>query len=385
MAADRLFGLTAADVSSLAALQTLDNRPFFRDVRCAQDMGDYDRIPAFRGLREMYEFFTGDSEVSGIFNRRNLPVELRNRQDITSATFSFVMGNTLARRLVAVYRDVKYREELLISIKKTVKDFRTQEAVLVGGFPDLSDVDPEAADYVEIAGVTDEESTYTILQKGNLLIINRKVIINDDISVVQRLVNGLGRSARRSHGKYVWNFFINNSNCSDGTAWFTNPHGNLGGSALTHATALIAYVALAKMAEKDSGERIGLLDDPGVKPNLIGPIDLMTTIEQIATEDYYYTGAADLTTKTPNPLRGKVNPVVLSLLTDTDDWGMILPPAVADVVEMGYLNGREEPEMFVADSPQSEQIFMADKVRYKIRHEYAGAVIDFRPGYKAVV
>jgi hypothetical protein len=64
---------------------------------------------------------------------------------------------------------------------------------------------------------------------------------------------------------------------------------------------------------------------------------------------------------------------------------MIMPPNVGDVVEMGYLNGREEPEMFVADSPQSEQVFVADKIRNKIRHEYAGAVIDFRTGYKAEV
>ena len=27
---------------------------------------------------------------------------------------------------------------------------------------------------------------------------------------------------------------------------------------------------------------------------------------------------------------------------------------------MGYLYGRQEPEMFVADSPQSEQVFVAD-------------------------
>ena len=41
--------------------------------------------------------------------------------------------------------------------------------------------------------------------------------------------------------------------------------------------------------------------------------------------------------------------------------------------------------MFVADSPQSEQVFVADKIRHKIRHEYAGAVVAYQSGYKAVV
>ena len=384
MAADRMFGLKKADMVNMAALTRLDNKPFFADVRSAQDYNDYDSVPAFSSIREMYTYFTGDPEISGRFNRKGLSADLRSAMDINSGTFAFVLGNTLARRLVGVYRAMSYLEELLISIKKPVKDFRTQEAVLIGGFPDLADVDPEAADYQEIGGVTDEESTYQIGQKGNILTITRKMIVNDDISVIQRLLDGLGRAARRTHAKYVWNFFIANANCSDGTAWFTGGHGNLGAAALTHATALIAYKALATMTEKDSGERLGLLSDASVKPVLVGPVDIMELIEQIAGEDYYFTGN-DLTTKTPNPLRGKVEGKVVPLFTDANDWGLLMPSGITDMVEMGYLNGREEPELFVADMPQSEQVFVADKIRHKIRHEYAGAVIDFRSGYKAVV
>lgn len=386
MAADRMFGLKKDDMINMANLKRLDNKPFFADVRNVQDYNDYDSVPAFSSIREMYTYFTGDAEVSGRFNRKALAPELRSSMDINSATFSFVIGNTLGRRLVGIYKAMAYLEELLISIKKPVKDFRTQEAVLVGGFPDLSTVDPEAADYTEIAGVTDEESTYTIGQKGNILTITRKMIVNDDISIIQRLIDGLGRAARRTHAKYVWNMFTANVNCSDGTAWFTGggAHLNLGAAALTHATALIAYKALASMTEKDSGERLGLLSDPSVLVNLVGPIDLMETIDKIASEDFYYTGN-DLTTKVPNPLRGKVKGVAVPLLTDATDWGMLLPPAIIDMVEMGYLNGREEPELFVADMPQSEQVFVGDKIRHKIRHEYAGAVIDYRSGYKAVV
>jgi len=385
MAADRLFGLSAAQLTDLDNLERLDNQPFFETRRSAQDLGDYDKIPRFRGIREMYAFFTGDPEVSGRFNRKNLPAELRSRMDVTSATFTYVLGNTLGRRLVSLYREMKFREELLISIKKPVKDLRQQEAVLVGGFADLPTVDTETEDYSELAGITDEESAYTLLKKGGILTITDVVIINDDISIVNRAITLLARTARRTHGKYVWSFFINNSNCSDGTAIFTGGHGNLGATALSHATALVAYKALAAMTEKNSGEPLGLLDDPDVKPVLVGPVGLFDTIEQIANEDFYYTGAADLTTKTPNPLKGKVVPVSFSLLTDANDWGMILPPNVADIVEMGYLNGREEPEMFLADSPQSEQVFVADKIRYKIRHRYGGTAIDYRPWYKAEV
>lgn len=386
MAVDRLFGLNKDDMTAFAKMERLDHQPFFSDIRSRMDYEKFDEVPTFKGLRDMYLFFTGDKEVTGRFMPKNLPADLRARMDITSSTFSYVLGNTLGRRLVKDYNAVNYNEDLLISVRKSVADFRQQEAVNVGYFGDLDTVDPEAADYEEISAITDEESTYAILQKGNILTITRKTIINDDITLIQRLVGRIGRAARRTHGKYVWNFFINNANCSDGTAWFTNPHGNLGSGALSlpTGTALAAYQALAKMTEKDSGERIGLLDDPSIKPTLIYPVDLLATGESVVNDDDYYT-SNDLTTKTRNPMKGKVNGAMITLLTDATDWGMLMPPAVADMIEMGYLNGRQEPEMFVADMPQSEQVFVADKIRHKIRHEYAGAVVDFRSGYKAVV
>lgn len=384
MAVDRMFGLTKTDMQSMARMSRLDNKPFFENMRAAQAYDGFEDIPAFGSLREMYAFLTGDPEVTGRFNRQSLPADLRAAQDITSATFAYVLGNTLSRRLIKDYNAMDYQENLLISIRKPVRDFRQQEAVMVGYFPDLSTLDPETNDYTEISGVTDEESTYTIGQKGNLLTITRKTIINDDLSLIQRLVGRVGRAARRTHAKYVWSKYTANANCSDGTAWFTGGHGNLTASALGFATALAGYQALAKMTEKDSGERIGLLDDPSVKPVLIYPVDLMATGDQIVNDDYYFS-ANDLTTKVRNSLKGKITGAMVSLLTDTNNWGLLLPPSVADMVEMGYLNGRQEPEMFVADTPQSEQVFVADKIRHKIRHEYAGAVIDFRTGYAGIV
>jgi len=393
MAADRMFGLSKEDVVALARMETLDHDPFFLErlgsagfqTRSVQDVQDYDDVPAFRGLREMYTFFTGDPRVTGFFNRKKLPADLRARMDITSATFTYVLGNTLGRRLVKIYKETDYLEGLLVSVKKSAKDFRTQEAVLVGGFPDLADVDPEAADYEEIAAVTDEESTYSVGTKGNLLTITRKTIVNDDISIIQRLINGLARSARRTHGQYVWNMYINNSNCTDGTAVFTSGHGNLGSTALSHATALVGWKALANMTEKDSGKYLGLLDGQDVVVNVTGPTALKDLIGRVEKEEFYYS-SNDLTTKLPNPLFGQVKGHTLSLLNaDANDWYMTLPPEIAELIEMAYLNGREEPEMFVADSPQSEQVFVADKVRHKIRHEYAGTPIDYRGGYKGAV
>ena len=385
-AVDRMFGLTVENLQAAARMERLDHQPMFPDLRAAQDQkfDGYSDIPVPKGIAELYVLLTGDPEVSGRFNRAGLPADLRASQDITSSTFSYILGNTLGRRLVTDYREPNYREDLLISMRKPVKDFRTQEAALVGYFGDLADIDPESGDYEEVSGITDVEATYVLGQKGNILTITRKTIINDDISLIIRLVPRLGRAARRTHAQYVWNMFINNANCAGGGAWFTSGQGNLGSSALAIATALTAYQWLAKTTEQDSGKRLGLLDDPSVKPVIVHPIDLMSEAQTVIDEEYYY-ASNDLTTKTKNPLYGKVQGACLSMLTDASDWGMIMPPNVIDVVEMGYLHGNQDPELFVADTPQSEQVFVADKIRHKIRHEYAGAPIDPNAAYKAVV
>lgn len=389
MAVDRMFGLTGEEMKGFAKMKRLDHQPFFDleadpVLRSVQDLESYDDVPVFSGIREMYTFFSGDPDVSGRFNRAKLAGDLRSSMAIDSSTFTYVLGNTLGRRLIKDYRETNFQEDLLISIRKSVRDFRQQEAVMVGYFGDLDDVDPETADYQEIAAVTDEESTYSLGQKGNILTFSRKVIINDDQTVIPRLVGRFGKAARRTHAKFVWAFFIDNSTVSDGTNWFTNGHGNLGSAALSFAQALVAYKALANMTEKDSGETIGLLDDPGVMPTLVYPVALMETGESVVEDEHFF-ATNDLTDKTRNPMKGKIKGARVSLLSDANDWGMLMPPDVVDMVEMGYLNGRTEPEMFVADSPQGEQMFVADETRYKIRHEYSGAAVDFRSGWKAQV
>jgi cation transport regulator ChaB len=392
MAVDRMLGLSKEDMEKMARKETLDHQPFFIErfgsagfqMRNVQDYQEYDKVPAFRGIREAYSFFTGDPEITGFFNRKNLAPELRARMDINSSTFTYVLGNTLGRRLMAEYAKPDYLERLLVSVEKPVKDFRSQEAVKVGGFPDLATVDPETADYAEIAAITDEEVTYTIIQKGNLLSISRKTIINDDISILGRAIAKLGRVARRTLAKYIWDMYISNGTCTDATAVFTSGHGNLGATALSHSTALTAWKALAAMTEKDSGEYLGLLDG-NVMVNLVGPPALKDSIGKVEKEEFYYS-SNDLTTKLPNSLFGQIKGHTLSLLAaDANDWYMILPPDMVELIEMGYLNGRKEPELFVADSPQSEQVFVADKIRHKIRFEFAGASLDYVGAYKAVV
>ena len=71
--------------------------------------------------------------------------------------------------------------------------------------------------------------------------------------------------------------------------------------------------------------------------------------------------------------------------TDANDWCTAADPADIPGIEMGFLDGRQEPELFVQDTPNVGSMFSADKLTYKIRHIYGGAVTDYRAFTKAVV
>ena len=49
-----------------------------------------------------------------------------------SSAFSFVLGNSMYRRLLKEYNAVNYREEVLISFYRNAENFKTMEIVQVG-------------------------------------------------------------------------------------------------------------------------------------------------------------------------------------------------------------------------------------------------------------
>ncbi|MDA8137919.1 MAG: hypothetical protein M0036_04625, partial [Desulfobacteraceae bacterium] len=77
--------------------------------------------------------------------------------------------------------------------------------------------------------------------------------------------------------------------------------------------------------------------------------------------------------------------IELPFMTDATDWMMFADPNDGEILELAFLNGQQEPEMFVADQPAVGQMFTNDRIQYKLRHEYECEIADFRGAYKAVV
>jgi hypothetical protein len=354
-------------------------------------------VMAFKGLREAYVTLTGDSDIRGFINLRNLSPDLRSCQDFDSSSFSNALGNAMSMYLSKKYKEFPYHEEILISEKKTATNLRKVHSEQVGYFGEIPDIDTETEDYSSIAPYADTETQYEIGKKGTVIWVTERVIINDNIGLIQGMVDRMSRSARVAHAKYVWNFYMSNALCPDGTAWFTLDHGNLGANALDIAPLVTAITALANMTEPEpSGEKIGL-DLATFNWHLVVPIGLWDLAVGKNQLESYYT-VDNLTNKVPNPcqkLFGDHNERIVTcpFLTDANDWGVIRDKEDVPIVEMSYLYGREIPEFISVWGPSSAKIgpgapqpvFKNDKIGFKVRHEYGGALVEYRGGYKSIV
>lgn len=346
-------------------------------------------IKAFEGIRAAYAQITGDSEVRGMPTRDGLKFGqaymemMRLPAAYSSSSFSFVLGTSMYRRLVQDYRGVDFAEQMLISYIRRAVDFKTMESIRVGYYGDLPDVDPEAADYAELTNVTDEEVTFALNQKGGIVTITRKTIVNDDLRSLQKIPSRLGRAAKRTKAQRCWNKIINNATYKgDSKALFHNDHGNLGAVGLTNdATGITTLtnrlVAMYNQTEQDSGKKLAL-----------EALYMWVPREKLEVAKGLNSPWPGVAGGNPHAGRFGVNHeriITNKLTTDTDDWGLVANGQDVELLEVAYMNGQEEPEFFVADNPLIGQMFAADKIQYKIRQEMEVEIDDYRGFDKSVV
>ncbi len=320
-------------------------------------------------IRECYVDITGDRKLTGMARQCD---EARLRESLGSSSFDQVLGDAVTRRMIADYRLPNlYDAWKALGRPVPVSDFRAQRRTRFGGYGELPAV-AESAPYAALTSPTDEEATYAISKRGGTEDITLEMIANDDVSVVRQVPIKLSRAAKRTLAKFVLDFVRTNAAIYDSVALFHASHGNLGSSALASASVAAGRLAILKQTEMNSADRLGV----GPKSIFVPP-----DLEE---------AAVDLFRRNTNQDKTFIQSLSLDVIpvwywTDANDWVLATDPLEIPTIEVGFFNGSEEPELFVQDNPTSGSLFSHDKVTYKIRHIYGGAVVEYRGLYKAVV
>ncbi|MFN3883266.1 MAG: hypothetical protein ACK4Q4_00730 [Rhodocyclaceae bacterium] len=322
-----------------------------------------------RSFRECYVEITGDKRITGSIDDVD---QARYTEALAGAQLSNVLGAALRRRMLADYRmqsqlDAWRRVANVVN----VNDFRTNERTRYGGYGDLPAV-AESGSYDPLASPTDEKATYAVTKRGGTESITLEMIRNDDVGVIRQVPTKLSRAGKRTLSKFVLDFLRTNPVIFDGVALFHATHGNLGATALGAASVAAGRLAMLQQQEPGSNE-----------PLSVGPRDILVPfqLEEQAVDLFRRNTEQDKTFLQSLSL----NVIPVWYWTDANDWVLSADPLDIPGIEIGFLDGNEEPEIFVQDNPTVGSMFSNDKLTWKIRHTYGGTVTDFRGFYKAVV
>lgn len=341
------------------------------------DKAAYAGVQPFAGLRAAWGRFTGDSEARG-----------GRLTESTSGDFPLALGVSMTRRMVQEYRRQAQRDIWSKFVSEgPVSNFKTQTAIRWGGLASLGIVTEDNA-YQPLASPSEEKSEYAARKRGGIFSITMEMIKNDDIRALQKVPVKLGQAANRTLAQFVYDLLVNYGGTTpainggtiyDATALYTSGHANKGTSALDFSTLLAGIVAMANQAEADSAEPLAI--QPAF---LVVPTELRATAIQLVSSEHL----PNSPNNDVNPVFKAVEPLVVPkgfLRASAKNWYLVASPADVETIELGYLDDRRDPEILVQDSGLVGDVFAKDEIKYKVRHIYGGAVVDFRGFFGAIV
>ncbi len=358
VALDRLFGV-----------QEADDDPDWQLLRRAGV-----QAPRWTSLREAYTQITGDAGVTG-FLQPHLSI-VREANEVTTSVLNFALLNSMTKRLVQDYAG-QPQDWRRFCVVRAIRDYKSQDRIRLHDFGSLSTV-AEGAAYTNLPW-DDSRETYSPAKKGNLVVVTREAILNDDLDAIRKIPTKLAIAAGITMNEFVYNLFTSNPTLSDGSKVFDDgvqtSHGNRGTTALSSTSLQAAITAMMKQTNS-AGKRLNL------RPRyLLVPPDLLFTALTIVNS----TLVPGSNNNDTNVLKGAVEPISVAQFTDATDWYLIADPAQIESIEIGFVGGREAPDLLLQDAPTAGMVFTNDQISFRVRWEFGGGWLDYRGAYWAQV
>jgi hypothetical protein len=355
-------------------------------------------VPRYKSIRRAAEDYTGrrlTAEEIMYLLSRGKPLhqrareagltqdEQRARESVTAATFANAFVDTMRKRMLDGYTQDDHLRQLKLLCGRNwgtnVPDFRAQTRFRVGGYGVLPTVAERGA-YNPLTSPADEKGTFAIAKKGGTEDVTLEAIAADDVRVISRIPDELRYAALLTLFQAVFDNFnlelTPTPNAIDGSKIFRA--GNYTANAFSKTE-----MNLARIAMRDQTAFGNALDVLGVRnlPKIWwGPAEQEETAEILAGSRVAVGATNQAATEEPNLHKGLAVEVV-DFWTDTANSMVQADPMATDSVEVGFFEGREEPELFVQDLPNVGSQFDIDSITYKIRHIWGYAVLDHRSFY----
>jgi hypothetical protein len=313
------------------------------------------------------------------------------REAMTTSDFPILFGDILDRQLLASYRDVPTTWQNYAK-RSVVRDFRTVKRYGIHGGDSVLDAVPEKTEYPGSHLNEDTPYEFAVKKYGRRMPFSWEAFINDDLDALKDIPQKFGKAARRSEEKFATGLFVDAN--GPHASFYTGGNDNIvtGNPVLSLAALQTAMEGWSQVTDADGNPIYIEMAELVVPPALeVTALNILNTLQIEMIEK---SGTSNRKTTVQNWIKTKfrlnVNPwipIVASTANGSTSWFLFAnPDNDRPALEVGFLRGHEEPEVFMK-APNATRVggggmdamngdFETDSIEYKVRHVFGGTRED---------
>lgn len=298
------------------------------------------------------------------------------RESDTTSEFPYLLGNTMHKELLARFNGFASPWRQYCKVGQ-LSDFKAHDRIILSEAPDLLKV----TDSSGYKGSKMSDAKYSLQADtwGRLFTVTRRQVINDDTGGIMQMPGMYGRAAVRTLVKAILFMIKGGQKSYDGKALFNVDHNNYIDTALANTAAGMAAVAQA-MVKVESAKEPNSNEPMGIKAKyILTGVTLGPIVEQLIKSAQILPVSTNGggTYNSVSRLVPLVDPLIDTELSTTF-WAVLADPAECPVVEVGFINGQDTPELLVqkptvasvaggGDDPYGYEF---DELTYKTRWDF---------------
>jgi phage head maturation protease len=296
------------------------------------------------------------------------------RAALSTYSLPTALGNAANKVLMEAYTESPATWRSFASVK-SANDFKEHTGIRPTDTGELTQLPPGGE--IKHGGIAEATYKYSVDTFAKMLSIDRRDIINDDLSLFDDTARSLGRSAMRSLSDLVYKVLLANAG-----NFFSAANGNYDAGAATALSSASLATGIARMlAQRDAEGR-----DLDIRPRtLLVPPELQQTAKELLLSDFIQRANND--TPTGNALKNVVALEVEPRLsnsarftgTSTKAWYLFADPMDTALI-VAFLQGNQTPTVEFFGFDADPNVLAAS---WRVYFDYGAALADHRAAYKA--
>jgi HK97 family phage prohead protease len=277
---------------------------------------------------------------------------------MSSSDLPYILANVAEKSAQQKYQ-IQPRTWSRWARKDSLRNFKTHDKVRSGDFSSL-DERQESGEFKR-GKFSEEREQVALKEFGKIMAFTRKMLINDDLSEIQKVIAQGGAAAARLENRLVYEVLSSNPNMGDGNPLFDASHDNLGtGAALSDTTIGEAFQLMREQTSVDGLEKLNLAP----KYLICGPQN-----EVLARK--YMAVISPTQASNVNVFSNSLELIVDSEIS-TNDYFFAADQNLIPTVTLYYLEGEESPRI------ESRTDFETESVEIKVAHSCVAKADDWR-------